>query len=81
MTHPEIVTKAREVFGRYIRDVQEASPYNVEELARRAGISKRTLYDIFQGKGYTIDSFIRVLAALDLRLEIMPKMIEPEQSN
>lgn len=81
MTHPEVVITAKKLIGQYIKDMQIDSGYNVEELSRRAGLSKRTVYDIFAGGGYTIDSFIRLLAALDLRIELMPKLIEPEQSN
>lgn len=81
MTHPDIITKARLIIGRFLRDTQQQRGHTVEYLADRAGISRRTLYKVFNGEGYTVDTFFAVLSALDLRIEIMPKLIEPEQSN
>jgi predicted transcriptional regulator len=81
MTHPEIVQTAKSLIGKYLKDCIQDSPYTKHQTASRAGITYADLDNILSGGDYSMDTFIRVLAALDLRIELMPKLIEPEQSN
>ncbi|MBM4205305.1 MAG: helix-turn-helix transcriptional regulator [Gammaproteobacteria bacterium] len=48
-----------------------------EALANRAGISLRTLGRLLRGEGTTLDSFIRVLAALGLQGNLETLLPDP----
>lgn len=82
MTEKKIIETAKELIGKFIYDQIKDQGYTIEGIAEKANISKVTVYDIIGYRtNYTIDSFIAIIGALDLRIEIMNKLIEPEQYN
>jgi transcriptional regulator with XRE-family HTH domain len=51
--------------GSRLRNIRIRKMLDQKELAARAGISTRTLIMLEQGRGSTVETFLRVLKALD----------------
>jgi len=51
--------------GSRLRNLRIRKMLDQKELAARAGISTRTLIMLEQGRGSTVETFLRVLKALD----------------
>lgn len=55
----------REEIGSYIHHTIKVKNYTIEAFAEKCGMSKKTIYNIIQGKGYTMDSFLIILYMLE----------------
>lgn len=62
-----IVATNRKRVGEYLSLLIENKKLSKEGLARDCGISKRVVYNILQGKGYTMDSFLTFIHILKLK--------------
>jgi predicted transcriptional regulator len=56
----------RKELGNYFHELIKEKNYTIEEFARTCGMSKKTVYNIIQGRGYNIDSFLTLLIVLDI---------------
>lgn len=60
--------------GRRVREAREALGLRQDELALAAGVSTRLVHQIESGKPTSrLDSIVRVLGALGLTLEVVPR--------
>jgi transcriptional regulator with XRE-family HTH domain len=53
------------LFGERIRRLRLRKNFTQDETARRAGLSRRSIFSLENGRGGTIESLVRVLKALD----------------
>lgn len=57
-----------------IRNIAEAQPDGIAGLADRAGLGRESMYKMLSSKGNPkLDSFIRLMYGLGLRIKIEPK--------
>lgn len=64
-----------EALGKRIEDIRLSRNITQRMIANEAGISERTLWRLETGKGVSLDTFIRVLIALNLQdrlAELLP---------
>ncbi|HXN34751.1 MAG TPA: helix-turn-helix transcriptional regulator [Opitutaceae bacterium] len=53
------------LLGERIRRLRLRKNFTQDETARRAGLSRRSIFSLENGRGGTIESLVRVLKALD----------------
>ncbi len=53
------------LLGERIRRLRLRKNFTQDETARRAGLSRRSIFSLESGRGGTIESLVRVLKALD----------------
>lgn len=64
-------------FGSRVREVRRQRRMTTVELARRAGISRTTVYSVERGEAVSIDAAVRIASSLALRLEF--DLIDPRR--
>lgn len=67
----------------YLRDVRQSEQLSQEKVASKVGIRQDTVSNFEQQPGTTkLDTFFRILSALNLELEIKPRgASDPDQKN
>lgn len=69
-THPEQRKIARKLIGDFLSDIIKERNLKIEPLARECQMEKVIIYNILQGKGYTIDSLLALLQVLRMHIDI-----------
>jgi transcriptional regulator with XRE-family HTH domain len=62
----EALTIARQKVGDYLQMIREEKGYSLYEVAQKSGLQITQLRKIEAGEGFTIDSFLAIIHALDV---------------
>jgi len=60
----------RELYGKILHAAIKNSGIAIEQIEKDTGISKRVIYNIIQGKGYTMDTFLVITKHLNLSFQL-----------
>lgn len=67
MMQQEIVNTARQLIGKYLKSVRKDKGLTVYAVSKISGLQRAQIQAIEKGdSSYTIDSFIRIIQALDV---------------
>lgn len=68
--NPEINRIARLQIGEFIQTLIKDRGLVIDNVSKQTGMSKRIIYNIIQGKGYTVDSLLTLCKYLKINVII-----------
>lgn len=69
----EVIKIAREKVGEYIKMIREEKGLSLYEVAQKSGLQISQIRKIEEGAGFTIDSFLAIIHAMDLYFNLRNK--------
>lgn len=65
----EYLKTARELFGKSIKMVMEHRGIGINKLSEIAGVNKQQMYNVLNGNGFHIDTYLRLARILKIHIE------------
>lgn len=65
----EYTSQVKKIIGQFFRELIDERNLVIEQITRETGLSKTIIYAIINGKGYTMDSLVKLCRHLQIHIE------------